>query len=370
MAEAGAIGVGGPGIQELLSVFQAWPTAVFVEDRSGTVLGMNPAAERLYGVTSAEWEGRTIADVLPEEAAGLLPTAQRSLEERGFFRVEAWQRRADGSRFLAEVEGAAAGDGGEGSLLVVTVRDVTAERRERADLAERAKELENLLHAIAHDLRTPLGNLKGFASLLDRELGAAQGRPRDFLDRVLEHAGRLDGLLGDLLEFARVGRGGQDLARDVDVEGCALAAWRDLGNQVAQAEGSIQVYGPLSRVRMAPVRLHQVLTNLFANALKYRREGVPAQLTLREVEVLPQWNAAPGSRCFVVEDNGMGIPDEEQEVVFDLFRQGSLRREGSGVGLAIVRRIVEAIEGRIWVESAPGEGSRFHLILPGIPEAT
>jgi len=368
MAEAGAVGAGRLGIEALLRVFQTWSTAVFVEDLSGTVLGMNPAAERLYGVSSAEWRGRSIADVLPEETAGLLPAAQRSLEERGSFRLEAWQRRADGKRFLAEVEGAVAGDGGPESLLVVTVRDVTAERRERADLAERAKEMENLLHAIAHDLRTPLGNLKGFASLLDRELIRAEGRPRDFLNRVLEHAGRLDGLLGDLLEFARVGRGGQDLVRDVDLEGCALAAWRDLGNQVAQAEGAIQVSGPLGRVRMAPVRLHQVLTNLFANALKYRREGVPAQLTLREVEVEAQWNAAPGSRCFVVEDNGMGIPDEEQEVVFDLFRQGSLRREGSGVGLAIVRRIVESIGGRIWVESCPGEGSCFYLVLPGTRE--
>lgn len=355
-------------VEALRSVFRTWETAVFVEDAEGTVLGMNPAAERLYGIETGAWEGRPVAEILPDEAVGLLPAARRGLDERGSFRIEAWQRGAGGRPFLAEVEGALVKDGGSSDLVAVTVREVTAERRERADLAERAKELEGLLHAIAHDLRTPLGNLKGFASLLDRELAGAEGRPRDFLNRVLEHAGRLDSLLDDLLEYARVGRG-QDLARDVDVEACAMAAWRDLGGEVARAEGAIQVCGPLPRVRMAPVRLHQVLTNLFANALKYRREGIPARVTLGPAEIQAGWNAPPGSRGFVVADNGMGIPEDEREVVFDLFRQGRTRREGSGVGLAIVRRIIESVGGRIWVESSPGEGSRFFLVLPGAGDA-
>ncbi len=134
---------------------------------------------------------------------------------------------------------------------------------------------------------------------------------------------------------------------------------------MGESKAVLEIRGPLPVVRLAPVRLHQVLVNLFSNALRYRREDEPPRVVLGAVS--EEGAAAPGFVRVFVEDNGRGIPPSEVERIFDLFYRGPGSREGTGVGLAIVRRIVDTAGGRVWVDSEPGRGSRFHLVLPGFP---
>ena len=351
-------------LDTLHRAFDAADIAVFVEDMDGRIVDANAAVTRLFGRDRDDLLGRNVAEMLPEPTRRLLPGVTEALRRDGRFEVEAWQERADGTRFLARVAGVRHQDP-SGDFVVVQVRDVTAERMEKEDLAERIRELEAFLYTVAHDLRAPLGTLKGYAALLAQALSEPEeGHPTTRLCRDLQgQAERLGRLLEDLLAFARIDQEDPG-AGDLDIEAAARSAWADLGERVGESGGVLEVRRPLPVVRLAPVRLHQVLVNLFSNALRYRREDVPPRVVLGAVTGDEAGVPAGFVRVYV-EDNGRGIPPSEVERIFDLFYRGPGSREGTGVGLAIVRRIVDTAGGRVWVESEPGRGSRFHLVLPG-----
>ncbi|GAB4261114.1 MAG: hypothetical protein Kow0092_10420 [Deferrisomatales bacterium] len=356
----------GPGAASLegwvRSVFARARDAVFLESLDGAILEVNPAAEALLGMERGELAGHSVADILPAETRREIPRVVRELQEKGSFRLEAWQQRKDGTRFLAEVEGLGF-QGPSGPLALVRVRDATAARMDRKALEERCQEMEAFLYTVAHDLKTPLVSVKGYAALLARELEGGSAVARDHATRLLHGAERLETLLDDLLRFAQAAPTG-DAAADLDAAAVARQAWEGLWDRVQEAGGSLELDEALPRVRLAPVHLEQIFMNLFSNALRYRREAVPSKVRVAAVGAEPEWRVRPGQVCLVVEDNGLGVEEEEREAVFELFRQGRTRRGGTGVGLAIVRRIVTGAGGRVWVESCPGEGSRFYLTLP------
>ncbi len=352
-------------LETLHRAFEASDIAIFVEDMDGRIVDANAAVLRLFGRDRDDLVGRNVVEMLPEPSRQLLPAVTEALRRDGRFEVEAWQERADGTRFLARVAGVRYEDP-SGEFVVVQVRDVTAERMEKEDLVERVRELEAFLYTVAHDLRAPLGTLKGYASLLAQTLSGPEAHPTTRLCRDLQgQAERLGRLLEDLLAFARIDQ--EDLrAGDLDLEAAARSAWLDLGERVGESKAALEIRGPLPVVRLAPVRLHQVLVNLFSNALRYRREDVPPRVVLGAAAG-DGGDVPAGFVRVYVEDNGRGIPPSELDRVFDLFYRGQGSREGTGVGLAIVRRIVDTAGGRVWVESEPGRGSRFHLVLPGAP---
>ncbi len=352
-------------LETLHRVFEMADTAMFVESLDGTVLDVNRAAERLFGMPRGAMVGRNIRDLLPEQSHSLIEPVREALRQNGRFEVEAWQLHRDGSPFLARVAGTVHRRPG-GDLVLVAVRDVTARHMEREQLLDRIRELEAFLYTVAHDLRTPLSALRGYAGLLDQALSCASGLDPEALCRELKkQADRLAQLLEDLLAFARIDR---EAPAEVplDLAAAARTAWQDLADRVALAQAELELAPDLPRVVLAPVRLHQVLWNLFSNALRYRREGEPVRVRVARARGQPP---PPGFVCVVVEDNGAGIAAEHLPRVFDLFYRGGTDPEGTGVGLAIVRRIVECAGGRVWAESEPGRGSRFYLVLPAADEA-
>ncbi len=349
-------------LETLHRAFEVADTAMFVEELNGRILDVNRAAETLFDLPRDHLVGRTVAELLPPESLELLPGVREDLARHGRFEVEAWQPRPDGSRFLARVAGVLHRDP-EGEFVVVTVRDVTAERLEKEALAERNRELEGFLYAVAHDLRGPLGTARGYAALLEERLRSEF--PMDGAERMCgqlrAQVDRLAGLLEDLLAFARIGAE-RPAVRDLDLAAACRSAWTDLGLRVEETGAELTLDDPLPPVRMAPVRLHQVLLNLFGNALRYRRPDVEPRVRVRRA-AREEADPKPGYVCVVVQDNGRGIPKDMEERVFHLFVRGQ-ERKGSGVGLAIVRRVVTAEGGRVWLRSDPGEGCRFYLELP------
>jgi len=226
-----------------------------------------------------------------------------------------------------------------------------------ARLTEMNTELERFAFVAAHDLREPLRSITSFAQLLDRHLGdRLDPVGRDYLTYIVGGARRLNDLIGGLLVYTHLT---SNIGPPVPVAAgdACRAALDNLAGIVADSAALIRV-ADLPMVIAQSLPLVQVFQNLIGNALKFRDPARVPEVTVTVGREGTQWH-------FVVCDNGMGFDPGEQDV-FDLFRQlhpfdGP---GGSGVGLAICKRIIQTLGGRIWADSCPGEGSVFHFTLP------
>ncbi|MEU6404241.1 ATP-binding protein [Streptomyces sp. NPDC046985] len=226
-------------------------------------------------------------------------------------------------------------------------------------------DLDSFAHVAAHDLKEPLRGIANAATFTLEDAGdgldATSVRRLQTMQRL---AARMDDLLNSLLHYARMGRTGlrrEDVALDDVVDAALEVAGPRL------AEEGVRVVRPaaLPRVRADPDRIYEVLVNLLVNAAKYAADRPD-----RKVEIAMEDAVAPGAEtaapAVVVRDNGIGIPPDRQEEVFDLFRRlhgPHERGGGTGVGLAVVRRIVERHGGRLWLAGVPGEGTAFYFTL-------
>jgi PAS domain S-box-containing protein len=217
-------------------------------------------------------------------------------------------------------------------------------------------ELEAFAYSVAHDLRAPLRAMHGFGQVL-REEYAERLDPegRDYLARITEGSAQLDALIQDLLEYTRMGRAHlrlQDLPLGTFLSGLLAQMAPELG----EARADVRLEGPFPRVRADPVLLSQVVRNLLSNAVKFVAPGVHPRVVLRA-------DAGAGRVRLWVEDNGIGIPPEHRERIFRVFERLHRPEDypGTGIGLAIVRRGIERMGGRVGVESELGRGSRFWI---------
>ncbi len=224
-------------------------------------------------------------------------------------------------------------------------------------LQAKQKELEEFFYMVSHDLKAPIIAVAGFAQLLeDQARERLQAREKRHLERIVHNARQMEALLGDLLELSRVGRR-DELRERVELNALVREVLADLEPAAAARGIRLGIAGRLPSVRGDRLRLGQLFTNLIDNAIKYMPAG-------RAGWVEVGWEPQRGR--FYVRDNGAGLPAEEHERIFQMFYRARASREqasGSGVGLAIVRRIAETHGGRIWVDSAPGKGSTFYLSL-------
>ncbi len=240
-------------------------------------------------------------------------------------------------------------------------------RLERANLtlAAKQKELEEFVSMVSHDMKAPIVTVAGFARLLSEQCGGQLGeRGRQYLERIVENARRMEAFLQDLLELARGGHA-EDPVEEIDMLALARAVLADHGPAAAERGIGLRLSGRLPRVRGQRRRLHQVVTNLVDNAIKYMPIRVDPWVEIGFAETLPE--GIPAEGAFYVRDNGAGLSAEEQDRVFRMFyraRSGSEQAPGSGVGLPIVKRIVTSHGGRIWLRTAPGLGATFYFELP------
>ncbi len=235
------------------------------------------------------------------------------------------------------------------------------ERRvaERTALLEQANgELEAFSYSVSHDLRSPLRAINGFAHLLAEQAAAVlDDEGRDMLDRIQRGASRMGLLIDDILHFSRVSR--VDMLRtDVDLDALVQAVASDLAEQYPASRMALS---PLGHVSGDPAMLRQVFVNLLGNALKFSSRN-----TQPLVEVFVERTAGGPSLC--VRDNGVGFDPAYADRLFGVFQRmhGAEEFPGTGVGLAIVKRIVERHGGQIRAESAPGRGATFRFTLDGL----
>ncbi len=375
--------------------------AIFLLDPDGNVASWNAGAQRLKGYNADEIIGRHFSTFYtPDAVSSQWPQHElREAERTGRFEDEGWRVRKDGTWFWANVIITAL-RGPDGRLVGFgkVTRDMTERRaheqriealtvelqnrvvalgRANRDLAEKSAENESFVYSVSHDLRTPLVNLQGFSqelALTSTELekllsDAAIPAPiqakalallkgdltesTTFIRNAVRHLGNI---IDGLLRLSRIGRIEYDSV-PVDVNVVVAEILGAMHSSVNQSGGTVEV-GPLPVVNGDRNAIGQIFANVIGNALKSfdgRRPGV--------VQISASGDQPP---VFAIRDNGVGIPLESQSKIFQVFQQvHPTNARGEGMGLAIVRRIVERHGGRIWFESQPGVGTTFYFTLGG-----
>jgi len=229
-----------------------------------------------------------------------------------------------------------------------------------AELHSANEQLEELLYSIAHDLRSPLRSMQGFAQAFVEDFSAAlDDRAREYAKRMTSAAVFMDRMLGDLIELSRVSKTELQL-EEIDV----AAAWRSAMAQheerIARTGAEIRIAADLGRARANLTLVVQILANLLGNALKFTRPGVRPEIRIWTEEV------EGGLLGIYVEDQGIGIDDRFREKIFRIFeRLNGSDYEGTGIGLAVARKAAERMKGQLDFTSRPGVGTTFCLKVPG-----
>jgi PAS domain S-box-containing protein len=242
----------------------------------------------------------------------------------------------------------------------MNLMDITDLKRTQAQLEQSNRELENFASVASHDLQEPLRKIQTFSERLKATSAAALGPDgRDYLERMHNAATRMRRLIDDMLSFARISSRGQPFSR-VALGDIAREVLGDLETVIEHAGASITL-GALPELEADPPQMRQLLQNLLSNALKFRRDDVPPVISI-QASLLPD-----GRSCeLVVEDNGIGFDEKYVDRIFNVFQRlhGRGKYDGTGIGLAICRKIAERHGGTIHARSAPGAGARFIVTLP------
>lgn len=347
------------------------PYGMILIDADGRIAMVNAQGERLFGYARDEMISKPIELLIPERFHA------RHRVHRGSYTgdprqrpmgsgLDLWARRKDGSEFPVEISlGPLQTEAGR--LVTATVRDITERKafeRKLADYADSLKrsnrELEQFAYIASHDLRAPLRSITGFAQLLNKKHAASlTPEAAEFLGYITQSARQMQSLIDDLLMFSRVSRTELALA-PVDCEALLGKVERQLKATI-DARAARVTHEPLPTVLGVEHELMQLFQNLISNGLKFQ----PAEAPSVHIGVCPEgqgWH-------FSVADRGIGIAPEYHDKIFLIFQRlhTAEEYEGTGVGLAICKKIVEHHGGRIWVESTPGQGSIFHFTLKAVP---
>ncbi|MGE5515878.1 MAG: ATP-binding protein [Bacteroidota bacterium] len=326
----------------------------------GRVVYINTGAADAFGVPQAEAEGKAAPNfwVDPADRDRMVATLSTEGQIRN---LEATLKRTNGERFTALLSGANVLLQGE-QLVLIAVLDITERKRLEDDFARSNRDLEQFSYAVSHDLQEPLRMVSSYLALLDRRYhDRLEGDAHEFIAFAVDGAQRMSRMITDLLEYSRVHRRGTAFGA-VDLNAVLADAQANLATAIT-ASGARIVAGKLPVVIGDASQLMRVFQNLVGNALKYRKADTAPTITISAVEEDGHWVVS-------VADDGIGIDPAMTGRLFQVFQRLHPRGvyEGTGVGLALCRRILERHGGRIWVESpGEGQGSTFRFAIPLAP---
>ena len=347
--------------------------AIIFLNREGLITQWNKGAEKIKGFSSQEVLGRHFDMFYPQEdrVAGLPKRLLNEAAEKGKVLHEGWRIRKDGSLFWASVVITALHDE-KGDIVGFSkvTRDLT-ERKHAEDMLHRKnkelerinQELSSFAYIASHDLQEPLRKIQTFLSrIAEMEKDNLSEKSRDYFKRIENAGQRMQQLIEDLLSYSRA-RPDESKMEDVDLKSILKDVLKNLSQSIEEKNATVSL-DQLPVIKGLRFQLQQLFTNLISNALKFSKADTPPALAVRMLESEP----CGDKNCFhiVVEDNGIGFEDEYKEKIFELFQRLHGRSEyaGTGIGLAIVKKIVENHHGNIYATSIPSVGSQFHLLLP------
>ncbi len=379
--------------QRFSLLLEAAPDAILEVDPQGRIVLVNTEAERLFQRSRAELVGLQVEALLPERFRGGHFAHRAHYGAHPVRRpmgagLDLYAVRKDGTEFAVDINLSPL-SGIEGGHVMCVVRDVSQRRsaeekirvlnqsleRRSSELAaanqelslrnqevERANRLKSeFLASMSHELRTPLNTILGFSELLsEQNAGPLNEKQKRFLTHIQHDASHLLELINDVLDLSKIEAGRLELRLEKFPMAVAAAEVLTSIRPLAATKG-ISLDSDLDTQLMLHadrLRFKEILYNLLSNAIKFTPSGGRVWIESSIVD---------GSVCILVGDTGIGIAPEDQQEIFESFRQVSATtkgvREGTGLGLAITKRLVEHHGGRIWVESEPGKGSRFFFTL-------
>ena len=351
-------------------LLEAAPDAMVVVNQDGEIVLLNVQAEKQFGYRRDELVGQKVKNIIPEGfAERLLADALRSAEDALAQQIgtgiELTGRRKNGSHFPIEIMLSPL-ESAEGILVTAAIRDITKRKKAEAHLLQKVEELnrsneelEQFAYIASHDLQEPLRMVASYTQLLSKRYkGRLDSDADEFISFAVDGASRMQRLINDLLAYSRVGTKAMDLL-DTSSEEALQQALINLRGAVAES-GAIVTQDPLPTVLADEMQLIHLFQNLLGNAIKYQNPGIP------RVHVSACRNGE-NKWIFSIKDNGLGIDPQYFEKIFGMFQRLHKREEfaGTGVGLAICKKIVERHGGNISVESQPGHGSTFRFALAG-----
>lgn len=348
---------------------EASPTAKVMIDQSGRITLVNRRTETLFGYDRSEMLGQNVEMLLPErfrdahsgqrDAYASNPVSRSMGVGRDLF-----GRRKDGSEFPVEI-GLSPIDTSRGPAVVSAIVDVSDRKkaeqeikRRTDELARSNKDLEEFAYVASHDLQEPLRAVAGFVQVLQMQYGSKlDAHAEELISYAVEGATRMRTLIDDLLTYSRVGKS-DEAYEEFECRDAAEDALRNLATAREETGSSVEI-GELPRIRGVRSNFRIIFQNLIGNAIKFRRAGVPPRIDIAAHRQSGEW-------IFRISDNGIGIEPRYLDRIFVIFQRLHGRQEyaGTGIGLALCKRIVEQHHGRIWAESTPGEGTVICFAIP------
>lgn len=346
------------------------PDAMVITDHNGIIQLVNARIEQLFGYSREEMIGQPVELMVPDRQrpahtghrAAFFGSPQARPMGAG---LELWGRRKDGTEVPVEISLSPL-ETEEGVWATAAIRDISERKAAEQKLASYAKdlersnaELEQFAYVASHDLQAPLRSIVGFGQLLQADYkGRFDADADTYIGFMVNSAGQMQSLIRDLLTYSRIGRGSA-LGGSADC-GQVLAEVLAQLRPLIQERNALITHDPLPEVACAPLELGQIFQNLIGNAIKFQNAGSRPLIHIGAQRDGEFWRLS-------VRDNGIGIDARYRERIFHMFQRLHTpdKFEGTGIGLAICRKIVLRHGGRLWVESEPGRGSTFYFTFAG-----
>ncbi len=372
--------------QNYREIFDNAGDGILIHDTGSLdILDVNQAMCEMFGYTYNE-----LLDLTVDDIDGALNSESKSVKERfkrtlsqGPQYFEWLAKKRDGSTFWVEVTLKKARIGGEEKILAI-VRDITSKKQTQEErkqlnneLLDKNKELEQVLYVTTHDLRSPLVNVLGFSKELLASLQEMQSilnrvdLPQDNKDQlvpllnddipesieyILNGISKMDALISGLLRLSRIGRS-ETRKTEIDMNEMIKSVVMAFDHQLKESQTRVTV-DPLPSCYGDESQVNQVFSNLLDNAIKYAHPD-------RYLVIHIQGSRQESYCLYSIEDNGLGISPEYKDKIFDIFyRLNPVSSQGEGLGLTVIQKILYKHSGKIWVESQPGQGSKFCVSLP------
>jgi two-component system sensor kinase FixL len=359
--------------RRLGKILETSTNEIFVfECPSLSLLESNLASRHNLGYAQERLAQMTLFDLFPDSEHARIEEALNKLEDSSSNeqQLDSLFRRKDGSLYPVELR-LFASQGKDDTVGVVIAHDITERQQQLEKLRAYAqrlessnRELQDFAFVASHDLQEPLRKVQAFGDRLkDNEAKRLSERGRDYIERMQRAAARMQILINDLLTLSRVTTKGRPFER-VDLEQVAHEVMEDLEARIQDVGGRIDL-GALPILKADPLQMRQLLQNLMANALKFHRPDIAPQVRIAS-ELVNTTTNAPAQYRITIEDNGIGFDNQYADRIFTPFERLHSRQEyeGTGMGLALCRKIVERHGGTISAAGRPGEGTIFTITLP------